>query len=67
MPLILLWFEADLNFFAPFLLLLSLFGMGRFGVPRSPATAGRGMFCLSAVLRSDRKEDYIFLIRSLTP
>jgi len=28
---------------------------------------GQGMFCLAAVLRSDRKELYHFLIRSLTP
>jgi hypothetical protein len=38
----------------------------RFEAPCSPATAGQGMFCLTAVLRSDCKGVYHFKIRSLS-
>jgi hypothetical protein len=33
----------------------------------APRSKLRGMFCLTAVLRTDRKEVYRFLIRSVTP
>jgi len=44
-------------------------GQNGIEAPCSPPKGygGQGMFCLEAVLRSDRKELNHFLIRSLTP
>jgi len=38
-----------------------------FAYIEAPCSKPQGMFCLTAVLRSDRKESYHFRIRSLAP